>query len=233
MIQEKCITRTSPEQGSDPSAVDIPPIRGYDPPMLLEPVGICPKGEDYEALQPAIAIWLVDRSLWADDRPHHCFEARDNESGLRLSRHMQLHTFELDKIRQLKDEDSSPRAGWLHFFAEGEFWARVPDRYRRPAVESAMSVLEKYKNNEENYEIYRMREDWLRVQSIMERGKRVAEERLAQALEVLEQERAAKEQAVAAKEQERAAKEQAVAAKEQAEARLRELMARLGIPDEN
>lgn len=82
-----------------------------------------------------------------------------------------------------------------------------------------MSVLEKYKNNEENYEIYRMREDWLRVQSIMERGKRVAEERLAQALVVLEQERAAKEQAVAAR--------------EQAEARLRELMARLGISDEN
>ncbi len=213
-----------------------------------------PKGEDYEALQPAIAIWLVDRSLWADDRPHHCFEVRDNESGLRLSKHLQIHTFELDKIRRLKDDDSSPRAGWLHFFAEGESWAQVPDRYRRPAVESAMSVLEKYKNNEEDYEIYRMREDWLRVQSIMERGQRVAEERLAQALEILEQERAAKEQeraakeqaeaakeqAVAAKEQERAAKEQeraakeqALAGKEQAEAKLRELLARLGLTGES
>ncbi|HND33143.1 MAG TPA: Rpn family recombination-promoting nuclease/putative transposase, partial [Myxococcota bacterium] len=68
------------------------------------------KGSDYQKLQPAIAIWLLDENLWPDERPHHCFEVTDTRSGLKLSSHLQIHCFELNKIRFLHDEDSSPRA---------------------------------------------------------------------------------------------------------------------------
>ncbi len=149
----------------------------------------------------------MNENLWSDERPHHCFEVIDSRSGLKLSNHLQIHCFELDKVRYLHEEDSSPRAAWLHFFAEGECWATVPDRFRRPSVEASMSILERYRDNRHDFEVYRAREEWLRVQATIERSNREFEEQLAK---------------------ERAEKEKERAGKELLQAKVKELMARLG-----
>ena len=210
-----------------------------------------PAGEDYPKLQPAISIWLLDQSLWMDDRVHHCFELLDMRSGTRLTDHLRIHCFELDKVRSRRQGDSSPLSAWLHFFAEGESWAMVPDSYRSPSLEAAMSVLERYRNNQHDYEVYRAREEWLRVQATLVRDKQEAEERLARAQQILVQAQQQAEQAQRQAEQaqqqaeqaqlqaeqtqqllaqERTAHEQERVAREQAEAKIRLLMNRFGLP---
>ena len=177
----------------------------------------------------------MNENLWSDERPHHCFEVIDSHSGLKQSNHLQIHCFELDKVRFLHEEDSSPRAAWLHFFAEGECWATVPDRFRRPSVEASMSILERYRDNRHDFEVYRAREERLRVQATIERSNREFEEQLAKERAEKEQanakvERANTEIARANAEIERvnAEKERERAEKELLQAKLKELRARFG-----
>lgn len=154
---------------------------------------------------------------------HHCFELIDLRNGTRLTDHLRIHCFELDKVRSRWQGDSSPLTAWLHFFAEGESWTTVPDSYRSPSLEAAMSVLERYRNNQHDYEVYRAREEWLRVQATLVRDKQEAEERLARAQQQAEQEHAEKLQAQQILAEERAARAAL-------EAKLQAWMKQMGTP---
>lgn len=86
-----------------------------------------------------------------------------------------------------------------------------------------MSVLERYRNNQHDYEVYRAREEWLRVQATLVRDKQEAEERLARAQQQAEQERAEKLQAQQILAEERAARAAL-------EAKLQAWMKQMGTP---
>jgi hypothetical protein len=109
----------------------------------------------------------------------------------------------------------------MAFFAEAETWSELPEAFRRPPLEDAMSVLKDFKTNAALNDVYRARMDFLRREMTQR--------------EDVEQARAERERALAERDEAlaRADVERARAEAERAEKdRFRELLRKAGIdPD--
>jgi predicted transposase/invertase (TIGR01784 family) len=159
-------------------------------------------GQDYAALRPTYAIWLLAEDLLRDDPAYaHVYRLRD-ESGRLLFDHGGIWLLELNKFVAEQVETEQQR--WLKFFKEGERLdeTHLPDWMQTDEMRQAMSTLKAFSEKERAYHVYQARQNYLREQRSIQHY-----------LETLQAE---KEQERAAKEAERAAKEAALQEKEAA-----------------
>ena len=171
------------------------------------------KGDPYTSLRPVVSIWLMDQNTFRGaTRFHHRFRVCDQDSGLALSPHLEIHVLELDRWR-LHPDLTTPTGllRWMRFFTEAETWRVVPSDIDTPVLESAMAVLTDFQTNAARNDLYRSRLDYLRVQNTVAAG-------LEQALAERERALAEREQAIADSVQARAERERAFAEREQARA---------------
>ena len=178
-------------------------------------------GNDYAALRPTYAIWLLGESLLDASGYAHDFCLRDREGQVFVD-HGGIWLLEFNKFREHVVETEQER--WLRFFNEAQALddTDLPNWMQTPEMHQAMSTLKSFSEKERAYHAYQARQNYLRRERSIQRDideTKAELERQRAALEqeraTLEQERANKEQERAAKEQERAAKEQERAAKEQ------------------
>jgi predicted transposase/invertase (TIGR01784 family) len=183
-------------------------------------------GQDYDALRPTYAIWILDQPLFAE-RPEyaHRYSLRDDQ-GRRL--------FELSKFQVARVQTDAER--WLKFLKDGEQLdpEHLPEWMQDPIMRHAMSTLSRFSEKERDYHRYQSRQESLRVQRTIQRmleearaateAARAEEQASRQRERVLrEREQAARE----ATEAERLAKEAALQDKESALAEIARLKALL------
>jgi predicted transposase/invertase (TIGR01784 family) len=174
-------------------------------------------GQDYGALRPTYAIWLLSKDLLKKNPAYaHRYRLRD-DGGELLLEHGGIALFELSKFAATAVETEEQR--WLKFFKEGERLDadHLPDWMQTHEMRQAMSTLKRFSDKERAYDAYQARQNYLRVQGSIARRQRELEEALAQeraareaVLQEIEAERQAKEAERQAKEAERQAKEAAL-----------------------
>jgi len=180
-------------------------------------------GEDYHALQPTYAIWLLGQTLLPDIPGYaHAFRMRD-EQGRIFWEHGGIWLLELSKFHV--DGVKTEEQRWLKFFNEAE---RLDDKalplwMQTGEMQQAMNTLRAFSEKERAYHAYQARQNYLRIQHGNQRRMEELQSGMKQALAAQEQECAAKEQALAAKEQALAAKEQERAGKMEALAEVERL----------
>ncbi len=186
-------------------------------------------GQDYAALRPTYAIWLLAEELLRDDPAYaHVYRLRD-EPGRLLLDHGGIWLLELNKFVAERVETEQQR--WLKFFQEGERLNEnhLPGWMQTDEMRQAMSTLKAFSEKERAYHAYQARQNYLREQRSIQRYLETLQaqtETLQAQTETLqaekEQERAAKEAALQDKEAERQAKEAALAEIARLKALLRE-----------
>lgn len=177
------------------------------------------RGQDYQALKPVIAIWILDGVYLRESaRVHHRFRLVDVDAGVRFSDHIELHLLQLGRFVAMPPLDEE--ASWVYFLKEARNWTELPADLESPALRLAMDQLKTISESARDLERYRAREDWLRAQLTRENERKQLDEELAQAREALTQ----TEQALKEKQQALEEQQQALSAKDQAlEAARREL----------
>jgi predicted transposase/invertase (TIGR01784 family) len=164
-------------------------------------------GDDYGALKPTFAIWLLGETLLPDVPGYvHRYRMRDAD-GRTLIDHGGINLFELPKfaVEQVQTEEQR----WLKFFIEGEHLdpADLPDWMQTPEMQQVMTTVKQFTEKDRAYHAYQARQNYVRQQkSIARHIETIEGER--------ERERAEKERERAEKERERAEKEKALAAEQ-------------------
>jgi len=180
-------------------------------------------GEDYAALQPTYAIWLLGQTLLHDIPGYaHAFRMRD-EQGRNFWDHGGIWLLELSKFHA--DGVKTEEQRWLKFFNEAERLddKALPTWMQTGEMQQAMNTLKAFSEKERAYHAYQARQNYLRIQHGNQRRLEELQTGMEQALAAKEQERAAKEQECTAKEQALAAKEQERMAKMEALAEVERL----------
>ncbi|MFO1430180.1 MAG: Rpn family recombination-promoting nuclease/putative transposase [Candidatus Competibacteraceae bacterium] len=126
-------------------------------------------GQDYAALRPTYAIWLLAVELLRDDPAYaHVYRLRD-EAGRFLLDHGGLWLLELNKFAAERVETEQQR--WLKFFQEGEHLDEnhLPDWMQTDEMRQAMSTLKAFSEKERAYHAYQARQNYLREQRSIQR----------------------------------------------------------------
>ena len=179
-------------------------------------------GDDYDALRPTYAIWLLGETLLREIQEYaHCYRLRD-EQGRTFLDHGGIWLFELSKFHLDGVETEQQR--WLKFFNEAERLDEqaLPAWMQTREMTQAMSTLKAFSEKERTYHAYQARQNYLREQRSIQRHfaeLRAEAERQRETIEqerkTIKREREAKEQACKAREQACKAREQEREAKEQ------------------
>ena len=184
-------------------------------------------GQDYGALRPTYAIWLLGDDLLRDDPAYaHRYRLRD-ERCRPLIAHGGINLFELGKFAAREVETEEQR--WLRFFKEGERLDadHLPEWMQTTEMRQAMSTLKRFSDKERAYDAYQARQNYLRMQGSIARHQQELEEALAAERAAREAALREAEAALQAKEAERQAKEVERQAKEAALAEIAHLQALL------
>jgi predicted transposase/invertase (TIGR01784 family) len=137
-------------------------------------------GQDYGALRPTYAIWLLSKDLLKGDRAYaHRYWLRDDFGQLPFE-HGGIALFELSKFAAAAVENEEQR--WLKFFKEGERLDadRLPNWMQTHEMRQAMSTLKRFADKERAYDAYQARQNDLRVQGSIARRQQELEAALAQ-----------------------------------------------------
>ena len=122
------------------------------------------EGVGFDKLKPVISIWLLTGKLIKDSPAcHHHFECYDRHHDVLLNEHLSIHVLELAKWQ--KPDTLQPEDNWLYFFKEGkQFKALPPELKQLPQMREAMSVLNAFSDQSEDYYRYKTRQQVLRIQ---------------------------------------------------------------------
>jgi predicted transposase/invertase (TIGR01784 family) len=126
-------------------------------------------GEDYNALRPTYAIWLLAENLIKDDliyaRDYQLREPR----GRALIPHGGIWLLELNKYAGELIETEQQR--WLKFFKDGESLddAQLPDWMNTDEMRQAMTTLRQFSEKERDYHAYQARQNYLREQRTIQK----------------------------------------------------------------
>ncbi|MEY2803781.1 MAG: hypothetical protein RL657_1117 [Pseudomonadota bacterium] len=125
-------------------------------------------GDEYQKLQPAYSIWLLDANLNdIDTGPIHRYKFR-NESQQSMAEHGGIWLIELKKCRW--DHVATEEQRWLKLFNDGQTLndADLPEWMQTPEMRKVMTVLQQFSDKEENYHTYASRLDYQRTQRAIE-----------------------------------------------------------------
>ena len=173
--------------------------------------GVIGKGQDFTALRPVVAIWLLNESLFPERQASHLsFAVLNREHGIVLSDHLQIHLLQLPDW-QLREGGYQELDRWMFLFKEGENLdaEHLPAILQTEEMTEAMHVLRHFSENERDYLLYQNRLETERVAQTWKR-------QIEQLQMSVEQERQAKEQATRQAERERQEKERERQEKERA-----------------
>ena len=176
------------------------------------------KGDPFTALQPVIAIWLLNEPLFAIPGAYYLpFAPWNREHHLLLSDDMRIDLLQLSAWpgpRATYDELDR----WLCLFREGEQvdLDAPPAILQSQEMKEAMDVLQHFSENQRDYLLYQQRLDAARVEATWKTELEQAQRREAQAALQAIQATQRAEQACREKEQAKQREEQAKQREEQA-----------------
>lgn len=159
-------------------------------------------GQKYDELKPTYAIWLLAETLLQNDEQYCAvFKLRDTFGSV-LNNHGGIWLLELEKFHAQNIDSEDKR--WLKFFSDGEKLddEKLPDWMITTEMKQAMNTLKVFSEKEREYDRYRARQEYIRIQETERRQ--------------LEAALAAKEAALAREQTALAEKETALAEKEAA-----------------
>ena len=178
-----------------------------------------PEGVDYDQLKQVVGIWLMVDDLLADvDEDHLLLELYCRQAGRRMSEHLDLHVFQLSKLK--KGTKLNDRDRWLRFFAEGATLDpnNLPDWMQTREMKKVMKIMSTFTQSQRRRAIYESRLDFQRAQNMVQHELDLALEQAKQADLALEQARLTTSKALererVAKQRERTAKQRARTAAE-------------------
>jgi len=119
-------------------------------------------GGEFKDLHRTIAINVLNFDWFTtDQRYHHVFHVREDESGEILCNHLELHFLEIRKFRKLNRPPQNTLERWLVYLgnAGGEEMQAIADK--EPAIKRALTVEEIFWRDQEERRYYQMRQDGL------------------------------------------------------------------------
>ena len=135
------------------------------------------KGRRYRELQNTVSIAIADFEIIknSDEKYHHVFHIREEETGIKFTDLLEIHTLELTKIP--RETDNTKKCDWLQFLEaerEEEFEMIAT---KNEVIEKAYVELKRLSQDEEIRRIYEAREkaimdEFSRNKSAEEKGRR-------------------------------------------------------------
>jgi predicted transposase/invertase (TIGR01784 family) len=117
------------------------------------------KGKPFAELLPTVSISILGFTYFEEDeRYHHIFTLRDNETGKRLNEDLELHFLELTKIKQLSREPQNALEEWLVYLNDIQGEELEALAMSNPAIRKALTIEEMFKADSQERRLYEMRE---------------------------------------------------------------------------
>lgn len=161
--------------------------------------GLIGKGQEFTALRPVVAIWLLDESLFPGHQASHLpFEVLNREHGVTLSDHLQIHVLQLPDWT-FHEGTYAELDRWMYLFKEGEELdvEHPPAILQTEEMRQAMQVLQHFSENERDYLLYQQRLETGQVEATWQREIQRLTDEAKQAKRREEQERQEKERLLA------------------------------------
>lgn len=136
-------------------------------------------GEDYAALRPTYAIWLLAEDLFKDEDYARDFQWRDGRGRLLLA-HGGIWLLELNKFTAERVDTEQQR--WLKFFKDGARLddAALPDWMQTTEMRQAMNTLRQFSEKDRDYHAYQARQNYLREQRTIQKEREAIQKELEQ-----------------------------------------------------
>ncbi|HZK84030.1 MAG TPA: Rpn family recombination-promoting nuclease/putative transposase [Desulfosporosinus sp.] len=117
------------------------------------------QGKLFNELKPTIGISILGFEWFKkDDRYHHVFHLKDDETGEKLNEDLELHYLELPKIKNLKRGPQSALEEWLVYLSDIQGEGLEAIVMSNPMIGKALSIEEQFKANAQERRLYDMRE---------------------------------------------------------------------------
>ena len=117
------------------------------------------QGKLFNELKPTIGISILGFEWFKkDDRYHHVFHLRDDETGAKLNNDLELHYLELTKIKNLKRGPQNALEEWLVYLSDIQGEGLEAIVMSNPMIGKALSIEEQFKANAQERRLYDMRE---------------------------------------------------------------------------
>jgi len=122
------------------------------------------EGDKYYLLKPTYSIWILNENMIKDDNYAHNYKFRDQKGQL-LNQHGGIWLLELSKFNIQSIQQNEHR--WLKFLKEGDKLddELLPNWMLTDEMRQAMDTLRVFSEKEHQYERYRARQEYLRVQN--------------------------------------------------------------------
>jgi predicted transposase/invertase (TIGR01784 family) len=117
------------------------------------------QGKLFNELKPTIGISILGFEWFKkDNRYHHVFHLRDDETGAKLNNDLELHYLELAKLKHLKRGPQSALEEWLVYLSDIQGEGLEAIVMSNPMIGKALSIEEQFKANAQERRLYDMRE---------------------------------------------------------------------------
>lgn len=120
------------------------------------------EGGRFKDLRRTIAVDVLKFDWFAkDQRYHHVFHVREDESGEMLCKHLECHLLEIPKFKNLSRPPINTLEKWLVYLGnvEGESMKTIAEE--EPAIQHALTIEEIFWQDEKERRYYEMRQDGL------------------------------------------------------------------------
>lgn len=132
--------------------------------------------DDYSKLCKTIGIHILNfTSITSSPRYHHAFHLIDEATGLCYFKDIELHTIELNKFTNNKDEDLNSLVSkvknaldvWITFLTRHDLLdpVNLPKKLDTPDLKKALNVLEVMNFSKEERDAYEDRLKWFRIEA--------------------------------------------------------------------
>lgn len=117
------------------------------------------KGKPFSQLLPTVSISILGFTYFEEDeRYHHIFAIRDNETGKKLNEDLELHFLELTKIKKLSRGPQNALEEWLIYLNDIQGEELEALAMSNPAIRKALTIEEMFKADAQERRLYEMRE---------------------------------------------------------------------------
>jgi len=127
-------------------------------------------GQGFSELRKTITVNVLGFDWFPDERYHHVYRLREDETDMQLNDHLEIHFLELKKVRKREWEPDNPLEAWLMYLnnLEGEELQMIAEK--NPAIKKALTIEEIFKKSERERRLYELREKAIRDEISMMAG---------------------------------------------------------------
>jgi len=129
------------------------------------------RGENFIYLRKTITINILGFNWFKDqNKYHHTFRLREDETGELLNEDLEIHFLELPKITKLKRRPQDALEEWLMYFNNLEGKEMEEIAMTNPGVRKAMTIEQIFLKNKKERRLYELREKAARDEISMVTG---------------------------------------------------------------